>query len=235
MYLFQTKCKLPGSYYLAREVSSCGGSDKIYYGGAVCNVKDAHAVLPGLMQHLQKVCTWFRRVHPAVKSNAENNSEVYLDSPTDNELEVFENLKIILANPRVLSSSKRWCPYMVDTYAKKYAPGAVLTQEQEVNVEVSSEKQKVIVGFRSNHLIVAERNYCSTERKFNSVFWAFKTLRPYVEGTQFVLRSDHDSLRWIISVSEPHGRLTRWRLRLSKFDFTVVYRRGLKNQVPDAL
>lgn len=37
-----------------------------------------------------------------------------------------------------------------------------------------------------------------------------------------------------MSVEDPHGRLERCRLALSTFDFTVVFRPGLK-KVPDAL
>lgn len=51
----------------------------------------------------------------------------------------------------------------------------------------------------------------------------------------FVVRSDHDVLRWLMGVSDPQGRLDRWRLSLSNFDLTVAYRPGLRNKVPDAL
>ena len=36
-------------------------------------------------------------------------------------------------------------------------------------------------------------------------------------------------------LTEPSGRLIRWRLRLSEFDFKVLYRPGRVNQVRDAL
>lgn len=65
--------------------------------------------------------------------------------------------------------------------------------------------------------------------------WALKTLWPYVEGTSFTVRWDHDSLKCMITIYDPHGSLARWRLALSNFEFTVTYRPGLKNHVPDAL
>lgn len=65
--------------------------------------------------------------------------------------------------------------------------------------------------------------------------WAVRTLRPYVEGTKFTVRTDHDTLRWIISLTESSGRPTRWQLRLAEYDFTIQYRPGRVHQVPDAL
>ena len=65
--------------------------------------------------------------------------------------------------------------------------------------------------------------------------WAITTLRPYIEGQKFVVRTAHDALRWLLTLSDPSGRLMRWRLRLSEFDFEIQYRPGRVQQVPDAL
>jgi len=81
----------------------------------------------------------------------------------------------------------------------------------------------------------AQRNYTTTEKECLAVFWAITLLRPYLEGTHFTVRTDHDSLTWILSITPSEGRLARWRLRLSEFDFEVKYRPGVKNVVPDAL
>ena len=68
-----------------------------------------------------------------------------------------------------------------------------------------------------------------------AVVWAVTSLRPYAEGTRFTIRTDHDALRWLMTLSDISGRLTRWRLRLQEFDFDIVYRPGRVHQVPDAL
>ena len=65
--------------------------------------------------------------------------------------------------------------------------------------------------------------------------WAITTLRPYIEGQKFVVRTDHDALRWLLTLSDPSGRMMRWRLRLYEFDFEIQYRPGRVHQVPDAL
>ena len=38
-----------------------------------------------------------------------------------------------------------------------------------------------------------------------------------------------------MSLTESSGRLTRWRLRLAEYDFTIKYRPRPVHQVPDAL
>ena len=50
-----------------------------------------------------------------------------------------------------------------------------------------------------------------------------------------MVHSDHHDLHWIITITEPSGRLTRWRLRLAEFDFTFAYKIGAENHQTDAL
>lgn len=38
-----------------------------------------------------------------------------------------------------------------------------------------------------------------------------------------------------MNLKEPNSRLTRWRLKLSEFDFTVIYKKGKINTNADAL
>lgn len=39
--------------------------------------------------------------------------------------------------------------------------------------------------------------------------------------------SDEASLLWLLQFSEPNGRLLGWRMRLSKFDIDVQYKKDL--------
>lgn len=56
--------------------------------------------------------------------------------------------------------------------------------------------------------------------------WALFLLRPYLQGTRFVVRTDHKALRWMLHMDGAHGRLVRWRLRLAEFDYTVETKPG---------
>ena len=153
------------------------------------------------------------------------------DDPKPEAVEAFETLKRKLISTLILALPKKDRPYMIDTAALAYQLGATLLQQQDP----SNPKEWVPVGYWLKTLNSAEQNYSATERECYSVVWAVMTLRPYIEGQKFVVRTDHDALRWLLTLNDPSGRLMCWRLRLSEFDFEIQYPPGRVHQVPDAL
>ena len=68
------------------------------------------------------------------------------------------------------------------------------------------------------------------------VVWAVGFLRPYIEGTKFLIRSDHKALMWTLTTTAcTNNRLKRWRILLSEFDYDVEYKPGPQHAVADAL
>ena len=66
--------------------------------------------------------------------------------------------------------------------------------------------------------------------------WAVGLLRPYIEGTKFLIRCDHKALKWILTTTAcTNNRLNRWRILLSVFDYDVEYKAGPQHAVADAL
>ena len=118
---------------------------------------------------------------------------------------------------------------MIDTTTSAYHLGLTLLQQTD---EPSDWRP---VGYWSYSLNESERNYSARERECFGVVWALRTLRMNVEGTKFTVRTDHDALRWLMSLNESFGRLTWWRLGLAKYDFTIQYRSGRVHHVPNAL
>ena len=53
-------------------------------------------------------------------------------------------------------------------------------------------------------------------------------------GKHFTVITDHSSLQWLLDVHRP-GRLQRWAIKLSEFDFTIQYRKGKLNAKADYL
>ena len=63
--------------------------------------------------------------------------------------------------------------------------------------------------------------------------WSILTLRPYLYGSAFNRRTDHEALRWVLNLADSSGRLARWRLRLAEYDYEVQYRPDINHQLAD--
>ncbi len=93
----------------------------------------------------------------------------------------------------------------------------------------------LLAVYWSSTLTQAERNYSATERECLVVLWASLHLRPYLERTRVTVRTDHDTLKWPLPLSNAEERLAKWRLRLAELDFDDVHGPGVKHQVSDAM
>ncbi|KAJ8346946.1 hypothetical protein SKAU_G00283470 [Synaphobranchus kaupii] len=93
-------------------------------------------------------------------------------------------------------------PFIVDTDASNTGVGAVLSQEDEDGERV--------VTYYSRALGKAERNYCVTRRELLAVVRALHHFRPYLQGSHFLLRTDHTSLTWLLNFKDPEGQVARW-------------------------
>lgn len=99
--------------------------------------------------------------------------------------------------------------------------GSVVLQKQE-------DETRRPIGYWSHSLNHAEKTYDTTQRKCLSTVWSVLMLRLYLERTRFAIRTDHDSLKWTLNLTDNTGRLARWCLCLSEHDFDVVHRTGIK-------
>ena len=117
--------------------------------------------------------------------------------------------------------------FIVQTDASDVGLGAVLLQEVE--------GLERVLEFASRVLTPAERNYSVTERECLAVVWAIGKFRPYIDGYEFKVVTDHSSLRWLCQMKNPTSRLARWALELQGHKFTVEHRKGALNYVADAL
>ena len=148
--------------------------------------------------------------------------------PGQEEMRSLETLKNAPLNPPILQIPNPERPYTVDVDACDYQLGCALLQEQE-------DGKLLPVGYYSRTLIGAEKNYSTTEKECRAVVWEVLLLRPYLEGAHFRIRSDHNALRWLLSLKKVEGRLARWRLRLAEFDLEIMYKPGTQNAVADAM
>jgi hypothetical protein len=131
----------------------------------------------------------------------------------------------ILAYPDF--SSKK--PFILDTdwsFDHKCI-GAVLSQEQ-------NGKERVI-AYAARKLRKSEINYSSHKGELLAALEYMKYWKHYLLNGPFILRTDHEALRWIKTMAEPKGMILRWLETLADFDFKVQYRKGTLHGNADAL
>ena len=139
----------------------------------------------------------------------------------------FEELKNRLVSSPILAHPDFSKKFILDTDASNEAIGAVLSQEIDG-------KERPI-AFASRTLTKPERRYCVTRKELLAVVFFVKHFKHYLYGKQFIVRTDHGSLRWLLNFKNPEGQLARWLQVLSSYDMTIVHRPGRQHRNADAL
>jgi hypothetical protein len=87
------------------------------------------------------------------------------------------------------------------------------------------------VAYGSRSCNGAESRCSSFEGELLAAVYFVHLWRQYLYGERFQLESDHQPLQWILTNSKSMGKLARWALMLSKFDFEVVHKPGVDNEM----
>ena len=136
-------------------------------------------------------------------------------------------LKEALTGPDVMAYPLNGGEFILDTDACDTGIGAVLSH-------IQGDRERV-VAYASRTLNKAERNYCVTDKELMAVKHFVEYFHHYLMGRHFVVRSDHQALRWLFSLREPRGRIARWLELFSAYDFEIEYRKGTQHGNADAM
>jgi hypothetical protein len=146
---------------------------------------------------------------------------------TDEQEEAFQRLKKALATTPVLGLPNSVGRFVLDTDASQLAVSGVLSQIQD--------GQERLISFGSFALLPEQRNYCTTRQELLAVIRFTRQYRHYLLGKAFTVRTDHNSLTWLLNFKEPRGQLARWLEELSQYDMKVVHRPGKYHANADGL
>lgn len=143
--------------------------------------------------------------------------------------ESFQALKHAFTTADILRHCDPRLPYLLETDASDYAYGAVLSQEFEDGLRP--------VAFYSKKFTPAELNYSIHNKELLSIVRAFEHWRDYLEGAQHKVRviTDHQPLMYFNTKRVLDRQQARWSVSLSRFDFSIEHRPGVKSGKPDAL
>eukprot|EP00253_Pinus_taeda_P017825 PITA_17825 len=73
------------------------------------------------------------------------------------------------------------------------------------------------------------------EKEMLAILHALKKWRPYLMGRHFKVKTDHDSLKYFLEQRLSSEEQQKWVTKMLGYDFEIIYKKGKKNVVADAL
>jgi hypothetical protein len=135
----------------------------------------------------------------------------------------FENVKKKLTEAPVLRPPNLEHPFEVVCDASHMGIGGFLSQQGNP------------IAFYSEKLNDTWRRYSTYDLEFYALVQSLKHWRRYLIHREFVLYTDHDSLRHINSQKQLNTRHARWVDFMQQFSFVLKHKARTKNKVADAL
>ncbi|MCA9761179.1 MAG: hypothetical protein KC463_06680, partial [Streptococcus sp.] len=83
------------------------------------------------------------------------------------------------------------------------------------------------VVYASKTFRAYEKHMGISEKEMAACVFGVKEFRPYIFGTHFTIVTDHMALKYLMSIKDPTGKLARWSMFLSQYDFEIKYRKGI--------
>ena len=142
-------------------------------------------------------------------------------SPTANE--AFEHLKKVMASPQVLTLPDFSKPFELECDASGQGIGVVLQQEGRP------------VAFTSQALGPKNQALSTYERELIAIVHAIKKWQNYLQGRHFIIRTDHNSLKYFLNHRANTAFQQKWVSKLLGYDYEIQYKHGKDNVVADAL
>lgn len=227
----RVKCHFccPSIKYLGHVITPGGISTNPEKIEAISKMKEPNNVKQ--LQTFLQTCSWYRRFVPEFAKTAKPLSDLIKKDATwewkSPQQNAFDTLKALLTSAPILRQADGSKEFIIKSDASSYAIGAVLVQGEGL--------EEHPVEYASRLLLPAERNYSTTEREALAVVWAVAKFRGYIEGTAITVVTDHQALKWLMTLKSPTGRLARWALQLQPYNLKIQYTPGRSNLVADTL
>ncbi|UYV81364.1 hypothetical protein LAZ67_20000945 [Cordylochernes scorpioides] len=144
----------------------------------------------------------------------------------------FTNLKENLTTHPTLHLYQEGLPCQVYCNTSTFSITGVLKQ-------VYPDGKTYTVQHFSRSLRSHERNYSDLELQCLAIVESVDNFRTCLMDRKFTIFSDHPALQWLKEIKAPSGRLFRWRLRLSRYEYEVrsingvqQYETGVGTRIP---
>ena len=135
----------------------------------------------------------------------------------------FELLKDAMSNPPMLALPDFTKPFIVECDASGLGVGVVLMQNHRP------------IAIHSQALKGKNLAHSTYEKELLALAVAVKKWRPYLLGRPFVIKTNHQSLKYLLEHKIGTPTQQKWITKLFAYAFIVEYKHGKENLVADAL
>ncbi|KAG7583645.1 Integrase catalytic core [Arabidopsis suecica] len=137
--------------------------------------------------------------------------------------DAFQALKEKLTNAPVLSLPDFIKTFEIECDASGVGIGAVLMQDKKP------------IAYFSEKLGGATLNYPTYDKELYALVRALQTWQHYLWPKEFVIHTDHESLKHLKGQQKLNKRHARWVEFIETFPYVIKYKKGKDNVVADAL
>jgi hypothetical protein len=142
---------------------------------------------------------------------------------TPEATKAFEQLKEVMCKAPILTTPDFTKTFIVECDASGNGIGAILMQEGRP------------LAFESRPLKGNDLHKPIYEKEMMAILHALKKRHPYLIGRHFKVKIDHDSLKYFLKQRLSSEEQHKWVTKILGHDFEIVYKKGKKNVVADAL
>ncbi|XP_056864141.1 uncharacterized protein LOC130511252 [Raphanus sativus] len=135
----------------------------------------------------------------------------------------FQILKEKLTNSPLLILPDFSKTFEIECDASGIGIGAVLRQDRRP------------IAYFSEKLSGATLNYATYDKELYALVRALQTWQHYLWPKEFVIHTDHESLKYLKGQSKLSKRHARWVEFIETFPYVIKYKQGKENIVADAL
>lgn len=135
----------------------------------------------------------------------------------------FQTLKNKLCSAPVLRLPDFSNSFKLECDASGIGIGAVLMQEKRP------------ITYFSEKMTGTQLNYSTYAKELLTLVRALQVWQHYLLPNEFVIHTDHESLKWLKGQGKLSKRHARWVEFIETFPYTIKYETGRENVVADAL
>ena len=81
----------------------------------------------------------------------------------------------------------------------------------------------------------SRRPIVPTRKESLAIIRTVEHFHKYLYGREFLIRTDHAALTWLLQMKNPEGQVARWLERLQQYHFKIRHRAGKLHNNADSL